>query len=127
MTIKVEALDHITANVTDVARAKLFYGGLLNLVEVPRPSSFDFPGAWYQTGSALIHVVGRKERDPETTQHFCLFVSDVKEAQRAIAAAGFEAKWDSRKIPGIERFFTRDLDGNLIEIWGSDGHIPLDG
>jgi glyoxylase I family protein len=121
--INVESLDHVTVNITDVERAKKFYGGLLGLEELPRPASFDFPGAWFRAGNALIHLVGRAQADAESSRHFALWVKDVKAAYATIEAAGFEAKWDKRKIPGIDRFFTRDPDGNRIELQGSDGTV----
>ncbi len=74
--VRVERLDHVTVNVTDVDRARAFYGGTLGLVETPRPASFTFGGA---------------------------------------------VRWDRTKIPGVDRFFTEDPDGNLIEVQGPEG------
>ena len=121
MSIGAESFNHVTVNITDLAKAKAFYAGLLGLEEIERPESFDFPGAWYRIGTVLIHLVGRAQRDPETTAHFCLWAGDVRGAAKTVEAAGFEVKWDKRKIAGIDRFFTRDPDGNRIEIQGWDG------
>ena len=118
--LRVEHIDHVTVNITDVARAKHFYGEILGLEEVARPPSFDFPGAWYRLGSALIHLVGKPQADPLSSRHFCLWVADIGEAFGSIEAAGFEARWDTRKIPGIDRFFTRDPDGNRVEFQGRE-------
>jgi len=121
MPIKVDSLNHIAINITDLARSKKFYAELLGLEEIERPESFKFPGAWYRIGTFVLHLVGRKERDPELTSHFCLLVDDVHGAAKALQAAGFEIKWETLKIPGVDRFFTRDPDGNRIELQGSDG------
>jgi glyoxylase I family protein len=121
MSIGVESFNHVTVNITDLAKAKAFYTGVLGLEEIERPASFDFPGAWYRIGAVLIHLVGRAQRDPETTQHYCLWVTDVRAAAKKIEAGGCEVKWDKRKIEGVDRFFTRDPDGNRIEIQGWDG------
>jgi glyoxylase I family protein len=121
MSINVETVNHVTVNITDVARAKTFYHGLLGLEEVERPKSFDFPGAWFRAGTVLIHLVGRAQRDPETTAHFCLWVEKVRDAAKEFEAAGYEVKWDKRKIEGIDRFFVRDPDNNRVEIQGWDG------
>ncbi|HEV7687059.1 MAG TPA: VOC family protein, partial [Acidimicrobiia bacterium] len=43
--LTVERLDHVSIIVTDVERAKRFYAQVLGLAEIPRPQSFDFPGA----------------------------------------------------------------------------------
>ena len=121
MTIHIDSFNHVTVNITDLAKAKAFYGGLLGLEEIDRPESFDFPGAWYRIGAVLIHIVGRPQRDAETTAHFALWVKDVRAAAKTIEAAGCEVKWDKRKIEGVDRFFTRDPDANRIEIQGWDG------
>jgi glyoxylase I family protein len=121
MSLKIEAIDHVTVQITDVPRAKSFYGGLLGLEELERPKSFDFPGAWYRAGNAMIHLVGQEKPDPQSRRHFCLWVEDIKEAARTLEAAGYEIKWDKRKIPGIDRFFIHDPDGNRVEFQGSDG------
>jgi len=119
MGLAIEGVDHVTVQITDVARARRFYGDFLGLEETPRPASFDFPGAWYKAGNIMIHLVGQTEPDALSRRHFCLRVSNVFETYRIVEAAGYEAKWDQRKIPGIERFFTRDPDGNRIEFQGS--------
>lgn len=119
--MKIETINHVTVNITDVARAKAFYHGVLGLEEVERPKSFDFPGMWFRAGTVLIHLVGRKERDPETTAHFCLWVEDVRGAAKELEAKGYDVSWDKRKIEGVDRFFTRDPDGNRVEFQGSDG------
>ena len=123
MGINVESLDHVTVQITDVERAKKYYGGLLGLQEMPRPESFDFPGAWFRAGSSLIHLVGQPQPDPETRAHFCLWVTDIKDACKTLEAAGYKTEWNKRKIPGLERFFTRDPDGNRIEFQGPDGSV----
>ncbi len=110
-------MDHVAIDVTDMQRARAFYVGLLGLREVPRPASFDFPGAWFETGSAVLHIVSRPHRDAEGHRHICFVVADLKVAAQAVGAAGFPVTNDGRgTIPGIERFYTVDPDGNRIEI-----------
>ena len=122
----VERLDHPAVVVTDVARAKAFYGGVLGLKEVPRPKSFDFPGAWFQLGppewGQTLHLLGQPQAEPKGRRHFCLWVNDVQAAAQRLAEAGCRVGWESKyKIPGVDRFFTDDPDGNRVEIQGSDG------
>ncbi len=121
--VRVERLDHVTVNVTDVPRATAFYAGLLGLREVPRPPSFTFPGAWFALGPGpvLLHLVRQDTADPETSRHVAVWTADVRAAGRALEAAGCAVRWDRTKIPGVDRFFTRDPDGNLIEVQGADG------
>jgi glyoxylase I family protein len=117
----IERYDHVAIYVTDLVRADTFYGGVLGLRQVPRPESFDFPGLWYHFGNNTLHLLVERECQPEHGRHFCLWVADVYSAARRVKQMGCEMLWNSRhKIVGIDRFFTRDPDGNRIEIQGSD-------
>jgi glyoxylase I family protein len=116
-TIRVERLDHVALDVTDMTAARAFYAGVLGLREIPRPESFDFPGAWFETGSSVLHIVSRGERDAIGRRHICFFVGSLKDAAAAMREAGFPVTDDGRgTIPGIERFYTADPDGNRVEI-----------
>ncbi len=119
--IIVERIDHVTVNVTDVERAKKFYSNLLGLHEIPRPESFTFPGAWYRVGTTDLHLVGHRQADSPASRHFAIWTTDVQDAARILEAASYEVTWDRTKIPGVDRFFTSDPDGNRIEIQGADG------
>src|SRR6185437_11068751 len=120
--IGAERIDHVAIDITDVEKARAFYGGLLGLKEIPRPTSFTFGGAWYQIGPEVLHLVSRAERLAPAPHHFCLWVSNVHAAAEVVKAAGCEVVWDTKfKIPGIDRFFTRDPDGNRVELQGTDG------
>lgn len=123
---RVERMDHVAIDVTDVERARAFYAGVLGLHEIPRPASFDFPGAWYETGSAVLHIVGRPEPDAWGRRHICFWVSDLKAASEAVAAAGLPVVNDGRgTIPGVERFYTTDPDGNRIEVQAKQGDFRV--
>ena len=114
-------IEHVQINVTDLPRARKFYGELLGLMETPRPESFDFAGCWYRIGEVDLHLVVR-EAEPLSARHFCLWVGDVQATANAIESAGYPVKWDLKyKIRGVDRFFVFDHDNNRIEIQGSDG------
>ena len=59
-------LDHGSLLVSDVERSLRFYTGALGLTEVPRPPTFDTPGAWLAIGEQQLHLVG--ETEPGRTQ-----------------------------------------------------------
>ncbi|MCY3021457.1 MAG: VOC family protein [Planctomycetota bacterium] len=120
MAIQVEALCHVTLPVTAVARAKAFYGGLLGLEEIERPKSFANPGAWYRGATAVIHLESQVTVDSGNGRSFCLWATDVREARRALQAAGVAIEEERRRVPGIARFFVHDPDGNRIELQGAD-------
>ena len=120
---KIQAIriDHVQINVTDLPRARQFYGGLLGLQETARPESFDFAGCWYRIGDVDLHLVVR-DPEPTSARHFCLWVRDVKAAAKQIEQAGYPVNWDHKyKIRGVDRFFVFDEDNNRVEIQGSDG------
>jgi catechol 2,3-dioxygenase-like lactoylglutathione lyase family enzyme len=50
-------LSHVSVTVTDVAKARDFYSGVLGFQEIERPA-FDFPGIWYSLGGDLqLHII----------------------------------------------------------------------
>lgn len=118
--ITVERIDHVTVNVVDLKKAQAFYGRLFGLNEIPRPESFTFAGCWYRIGKVDLHLVVKPKVDELSARHFCLWVGDVHGAAEAVAGAGFPVKWDDFKIPGIDRFFTQDPDGNRLEVQGAE-------
>lgn len=106
-------------DVVDVGKAASFYGELLGLRQIARPASFDFPGLWYDLGNIVLHIIG--SRQPALgPHHFALWVDDVYACSEQMMHAGCGVKWDPYKIPGIDRFFTSDPDGNRIEIQGPE-------
>lgn len=119
-TITIERIDHVTVDVTDLKKAQAFYAGLFGMTEIPRPKSFTFAGCWYRIGKVDLHLVVKPQPDPIVARHFCVWVSDVHGAAKLVEAAGFGVKWDDFKIPGIDRFFTADPDGNRLEVQGSE-------
>jgi glyoxylase I family protein len=119
--IIVERIEHVAVTVSDIARAKWFYGEVLGLTEVPRPDTFNFSGAWYRNGATDLHIISRAQVDGESRRHVAFYVSDLQAAARVLAANGFPVLWETMKIPNLDRFFTHDPDRNRIEMMGKDG------
>jgi catechol 2,3-dioxygenase-like lactoylglutathione lyase family enzyme len=120
MAISIQRLDHVAITVSNIEKSRAFYTHLLGLTEVPRPKSFDFPGVWYRLGPIDIHLVGSPPADPPGRHHFCLVVADLHAAAATLQSAGYSLNWDAHKIEGIDRFFTRDPDGNRVELQGPE-------
>jgi catechol 2,3-dioxygenase-like lactoylglutathione lyase family enzyme len=120
--MKLESLHHVSICVTDLPRAKAFYGDLLGLSEIARPI-FDFPGAWYQLGDRQVHlIVHTKPRALRGTTeidgrdgHFAFRVSDYDETVAYLRARGVPF-WENRvnATPWAQIYVT-DPDGNVIE------------
>lgn len=119
--IVVERIEHVAVTVSDIHRAKHFYGEILGLSEIPRPDTFNFAGAWYRNGPTDLHIISRAVIDGESRRHVAFYVADLKAAARVLEANGYPVLWETMKIPNIDRFFTYDPDRNRIEMMGWDG------
>ena len=98
-------------------QAKEFYGDVLGLEQVPKPSGSRPSGAWYQIGANQLHLSVENERPgPLSSRHVCFAVSDLKAAQNRFREAGVEIIPDPRPIEGTSRFYVRDPGGNMLEI-----------
>ena len=59
--IQIKDLNHVSIIVKDVETSKRFYCDILGMEEAPRPSNFDFEGAWFRKEGAEIHLVQANE------------------------------------------------------------------
>ena len=108
-------LDHCSVIITDVERSRRFYGGLLGLREIAKPRTFDFVVIWYDLGNQHLHLLLKEQADTLSARHFALRVADIQAARAHFAAHGV-AMQETTPIPGADRFFVFDPDGNRIEI-----------
>jgi catechol 2,3-dioxygenase-like lactoylglutathione lyase family enzyme len=111
----VTGIHHASIVVTDLERSRRFYTHVLGLREIPRPVTFDFVVVWYDLGSQHIHLVPRETADAPSARHFALHVEDAAAAREHFATLGVPTR-ETTPIPGCDRFFVHDPDGNLIEI-----------
>jgi glyoxylase I family protein len=109
----IKRLNHASVRITDLARAREFYEGLLGLSTAPRPD-LGFPGAWYDLGGAQLHLIEQRKMfediDP-TDPHFALEVDDLEAVRRTLDAAGIRYLHF-----GGPQLWIRDPDGNVVEI-----------
>lgn len=115
----VVALHHVNVTVSPDAEAetKNFYGNVLGLEQLPKPSGTRPSGAWYRIGANQLHLsVEKEERGPLTTGHVCFTVSDLNAVENRFREAGVEIIPDPRPIEGTSRFYVRDPGGNMLEI-----------
>jgi len=117
------SLHHVSLCVTDLERARHFYGAVVGLRELPRPD-LGFPGAWYAVGDSqelhlIVHPPSKTRRG--TTEidgrdgHFAMRVSSYAETL---------ARLRDHQVPLIEspnnktpwaQIYVTDPDGNVIE------------
>uniref|UniRef100_UPI0025D612A0 O-antigen ligase family protein n=1 Tax=uncultured Demequina sp. TaxID=693499 RepID=UPI0025D612A0 len=111
-------IDHVllTIPVGGEADARSFYGGVLGMVEVPRPDTIRHPeGCWFEAGDVVLHLGVDPEFVPVRTGHPAIVVEDLKAVESALTQAGHTCERSDGSLPGIRRFHTRDVFGNLLE------------
>jgi catechol 2,3-dioxygenase-like lactoylglutathione lyase family enzyme len=113
--LDVTQIDHCSVIITDVERSRRFYRDLLGLREIARPRTFDFVVVWFDLGSQQLHLLLKDQADTLSPRHFALRVRDIQAARAHFAAHGVSMQ-ETTPIPGADRFFIFDPDGNRIEI-----------
>jgi glyoxylase I family protein len=116
--ISIQAPLHVALNVSDLARAEQFYGGVLGLEPVERP--LKFPGSWYQVGPFQLHLIvaeGWRTEPHHSTwgrnAHIAFAVTDLATTRAALTAAHCPIQ---ASASGRTALFTQDPDGNIIEL-----------
>ena len=125
-------IHHVSLPVSDVARAKRFYGEVLGLQEIPRPA-FPFDGAWYQLGDRHLHLIkgenstlrGSKPIDSHDI-HFAIRVRSYRRALEYLQSKGYRAEAAPtdplrlRENPtgtaGFPQLYLLDPDHNVVEL-----------
>lgn len=97
----------------DVARE--FYGGVLGLKEVDKPSQLQARGGcWFRLSTLEVHLGVDPDFRPATKAHPAFLVDSLDEVGRRLADAGHEVDHDTQ-ISGFNRFHSRDPFGNRLE------------
>jgi catechol 2,3-dioxygenase-like lactoylglutathione lyase family enzyme len=111
----VTQIDHVSVIITDVEHSRRFYRELLGLKEIARPRTFDFVVVWFDLGNQQLHLLLKDRPDTLSPRHFALRVADIDEARTHFRDHGVPID-ETTPIPGADRFFIHDPDGNRIEI-----------
>jgi catechol 2,3-dioxygenase-like lactoylglutathione lyase family enzyme len=110
----VERTDFISVPVTDMERAKQFYGETLGLEQV---SDGGFPE--YQLGENIslyllnMEAIGRQFTSPHMA-HVAIRVPDVADTRRELEARGVEFEGETLDTSVCHMAFFRDPDGNAL-------------
>jgi glyoxylase I family protein len=120
--LMIESIHHVSLSVTDLVRAKQFYGEVLGFRELERPP-FDFPGAWYAVGDQQLHLIvhhsplslrGTTAIDSRDG-HFAIRVKSYRTTREYLAAAGIPLRDRPVNATPWPQIFITDPDGNVIE------------
>ncbi|HEY7347126.1 MAG TPA: VOC family protein [Ktedonobacterales bacterium] len=124
-------LDHSTLIVKNIERSQWFYGTMLGLKEIPRPSTFTFGGLWFQGAGFQIHLIDAHDtsapsgfgvpRDAARTgrgHHLAFEVADLGACLAHLAAHGIEIVGGPQaRGDGVTQVFVEDPDGHLLEFF----------
>ena len=116
--MKITGIHHCSIKVTDMGRAVRFYREVLGLQEVAIPSTFAPAGLhvrWFLLGEQQIHLIPVDTPDIVSSRHFALHVDDAQTARAHLRRHSIEFQ-EATVIPGADRIFISDPDGNLIEL-----------
>ncbi len=113
----------MSLSVTDLERAKDFYGKTLGLKEIRRPE-FDFPGAWYEIEGQQLHLIVdpssqtiRQDKSLSSREgHFALRVGNYYDTLKWLKQNEVEILEKPHGKSGFAQIFCADPDGNLIEL-----------
>lgn len=121
--IKLKAIRHAGVPVTDVDKAREFYGEVLGLTEIPRPEIRGIPGIWYDCNGTQVHIIGQRNEMaatglPGVGAHIAIQVEDLQEAKRVLTERGipFNEFTPPPHIGTAPVLFVRDPDGNVVEL-----------
>lgn len=96
-------------------QARRFYGEVLGLEEVPKPTALAARGgAWFRNDQLELHVGIDPDFRPSTKGHPGFLVDDLDAMASRISDAGIQVRPDSL-FPGYRRFYVEDPFGNRIE------------
>jgi len=140
--LEIQTLHHVSLPVSDLARAREFYGTVLGLQEDTNRPAFTFDGAWYHVGDRSLHLIVAEpgevptfRQDKAIDSHDAHFAIRVRSYRRAIAyleSRGFRQsdernpkptggnplpmRLNPRGAAGFPQIYILDPDRNVIEI-----------
>src|SRR5262245_27310686 len=104
-------LHHVSLPVSDIDRARAFYGEVLGLQEDPDRPAFDFKGAWYNLGDRKIHLIVANADDHPTFRygkgidshdsHFAIRVSSFSGAIAFLESRGYRRTGEQNPEPSV--------------------------
>jgi catechol 2,3-dioxygenase-like lactoylglutathione lyase family enzyme len=96
---------------------RTFYGDLLGLPEVPKPSALaPRGGLWFRSGAIEVHLgVELDSFTPARKAHPAFVVRGLDELRARLDDAGYRIDEDVQ-LEGFRRFHVRDPFGNRIEL-----------
>lgn len=133
--MNIRKLDHVSFLVKDVERTRRFYGQVLGLRELARPSNADHPGAWLtnEEHTFEVHLIGEAEegrvaelhrqyRHDELARgygtHAAFEVENLEAVLQHLRTLNVEIVGGPRpRGDGVQQIYICDPDGYMIELF----------
>ena len=115
--MKGSVLDHVQIAIPPAGEdeARIFFGDLLGLAEIPKPTELGGRGGcWFRLGDRQLHLGIDPDFRPARKAHIAVAVEDLAALRGKLEKAGYQTR-DDVAVDGRERFFTSDPFGNRIE------------
>jgi hypothetical protein len=113
----VTAIDHvqIAAPPGCEADARSFFGTLLGLEEIPKPTALAARGGcWFKVGASQLHVGVESSFHPAKKAHPAFAVREIESLFHRFTQNGVNCDWDEA-LENTRRFFAEDPWGNRLE------------
>jgi catechol 2,3-dioxygenase-like lactoylglutathione lyase family enzyme len=119
MAYEITGLHHVQLAMppAEEEAGRVFYGDLLGLTEIPKPSELaPRGGLWFRGGALEVHLgVEREGFTPARKAHPAFLVKGLDELRDRLGDAGYRIDEDAQLV-GFRRFHVRDPFGNRIEL-----------
>ena len=131
----IRGIQHCALVVGDLERSKRFYGDVLGLEEIPRPSSFAFAGAWFRAGADEVHLIVESDTTMRAgasapgsalefglVTHLAFEVDSLADTLVRLRDRGVEVGGGPMaRGDGVDQAFVRDPDGYIVEVFERTG------
>jgi catechol 2,3-dioxygenase-like lactoylglutathione lyase family enzyme len=131
----IRGIQHCALVVGDLERSRRFYGEVLGLDEIPRPSSFAFAGAWFRAGADEVHLIVESDTTMKAgaaapgsalefglVTHLAFEVDSLTDTLAGLRDRGVEADGGPMaRGDGVDQAFLRDPDGYVVEVFERTG------
>jgi catechol 2,3-dioxygenase-like lactoylglutathione lyase family enzyme len=110
---------HAALLISNLEKSEHFYSTVLELPKIDR--DLKFPGIWYQIGNCQLHLILAAKIIPDAVdnakwgrnRHLAFSVANLEAAKQQLIAHNCPVQMSAS---GRSALFTRDPDGNIIEL-----------
>jgi hypothetical protein len=112
-----DGLHHVQPAIPPVGEglAREFYGGILGMTELAKPSVLAARGGcWFRAGGLEIDLGVEEDFRPAAKAHPGILVRGLDQLAEGLTEQGRDVDWDGN-FPHHRRLYSRDLHGNRLE------------